>query len=195
MPTHPRPADRQSAIQAAIHLIAQQPLILDTETTGLGPLDEVIEIALISLNGDVLLNTLVRPNRQIPVEASRIHGITDEAVAKAPTIIELEPELNRLLAGRTVAVYNAEFDFKLLKQTLSHHRVPITLNWKDWHCIMQLYSRFYGNWNPDYRSYRWQRLDAAARQCGITAPQTHRALDDAQMARSVLLHMADQTVS
>lgn len=189
MPTHPRPADRQAATQSARQLLARRPIFLDTETTGLDPLDEVIELALLDADGQALFNSLLKPSRPIPAAASRVHGITDAAVAGAPTLAEVAPQLNTLLAGRTIAVYNAEFDFKLLRQTAARQRVALPLEWSRWGCVMQLYSRFHGDWNPSYRSYRWQRLEAAARQCGVVTPQTHRALDDARLARAVLRHM------
>ncbi len=39
--------------------------ILDTETTGLGKNDEIIEISILALDGTVLLDTYVKPS--IPV--------------------------------------------------------------------------------------------------------------------------------
>lgn len=189
MPTHPRPADRQAAVQSARQLLSRRPIFLDTETTGLNPLDEVIELALLDADGQALFNSLLKPSRPIPVAASRVHGITDAAVAGAPTLADVAPQLLTLLAGRTIAVYNAEFDFKLLGQTAARWRAALPLEWSRWVCVMQLYSRFHGDWNPSYRSYRWQRLEAAARQCGVAGSQSHRAMDDARLARAVLRYM------
>lgn len=83
------------------------PLILDTETTGLGDDAEVIEVSVIDARGEVLLDTLVRPSGQIPAEASAIHGITDADVATAPTWAEVHERLVELVAGRMVIAYGA----------------------------------------------------------------------------------------
>lgn len=44
-------------------------VILDTETTGLGFDDEIVEISIIDCAGYVLLNTLVKPSKSIPEAA------------------------------------------------------------------------------------------------------------------------------
>lgn len=38
-------------------------VIIDTETTGLMASDEIIEITIINMRGEILLNTLVKPSR------------------------------------------------------------------------------------------------------------------------------------
>jgi hypothetical protein len=48
---------------------------LGTETTGIDGDAEVIEIAIIDIRGYVLLDTLIRPQGDIPAEATAIHGI------------------------------------------------------------------------------------------------------------------------
>ena len=66
-------------------------LYLDTETTGLSPSrgDRIVELAVVDDAGCPVINTLVNPERDIPWDAVRIHGITDEMVAQAPTMEEL----------------------------------------------------------------------------------------------------------
>jgi DNA polymerase III subunit epsilon len=57
-------------------------IVLDTETTGLDPLtgDRVIEVAAVELfnllpTGEAF-HSVIDPERDIPAEASRIHGFT-----------------------------------------------------------------------------------------------------------------------
>ena len=59
-------------------------VILDTETTGLDNQAEIIEIAIITDNGDTLIDTYIKPHHRIDEysEAVRIHGITNATVAK-----------------------------------------------------------------------------------------------------------------
>jgi len=53
------------------------PLFLDTETTGLSPAsgDAVVEIAIVDSGGRAVLNTLVDPGRNIPWQATNVHGM------------------------------------------------------------------------------------------------------------------------
>jgi DNA polymerase-3 subunit epsilon len=182
--------DRQDAIQFAKTKLAIQPLYLDTETTGLRDLDEIVEISVLDHDGDVLFDSLVRPTRRIPADAIAIHGITDDMVREAPRWIDIWPEVEAILQRREVAIYNADFDVRLIRQSHSVHRVSSLRLPRDYFCIMQLYAQFYGMWNPTRRSFQWQSLENAGRQCGIQLPNTHRAKDDAALARAILLHIA-----
>lgn len=199
---HPFPEDRANVIERAQKFIELNPLFLDTETTGLSDMDEICEIAIVDLAGEVLINTLVRPTKRIPPGTSAIHGITDELVKDAPTFGDLLPRLEQIICGRTILVYNVEFDegkiersavangCKFSFQFWAQPVEPYESNWKD---VMELYATFYGNWNEYHHSYQWQRLSTAARQCGIQVPdQYHRALADAEMTRLLVLHMAEQ---
>ena len=74
-----------NAHQRAKEYMERKPLFLDTETTGLGPADQVVEIAVLDAEGAVVFHSLVKPTVPIPAEATAIHGIRDEDVAGAPT--------------------------------------------------------------------------------------------------------------
>ena len=71
------------AAQQAQRWLDATPVFLDTETTGLNDLAEIVEISILDDDGLVLLDTLVRPRRPIPADAIRIHGIRNEMVAEA----------------------------------------------------------------------------------------------------------------
>ncbi len=96
------PSSRKAAIQAAREICSQNPIFLDTETTGLDSSAEIIEIAVVDSGGTTLMNSLVRPLNPIPREASRIHGITEEMTRNAPMWISLWQELRGIFL-RTVA--------------------------------------------------------------------------------------------
>lgn len=171
------------------------PLFLDTETTGLDWLAQVCEIAVVNLRGEVLMNTLVKPTCPIPAEASRVHGITDEMVASAPDWINnVAEELHTLIRDRTVIIYNADYDLRVLGQTAEAVGVPgFAPGRTTFYCAMNAYAEFYGEWNDYHQSYRWQSLSNAAKQCGLTIPPNlHRALADAELTRQLVLHMAGQ---
>lgn len=213
MQYHPFPDDRAAAIELAQQYVSQEPLFLDTETTGLTDRDEICEIAVLDLAGQVLINSLVKPARKREwAAAAEIHGISREMVENEPTFRELLPELDRILVGRTVLVYNAEFDTNKLWSTAQANGldendlhpwwVPTQngpdaqpLNYKSlWRCAMNLYAMYNGEWNEHHQSYTWIRLSTAARQCGIQLPAgIHRAHADAELTRLLVLHMASQS--
>ncbi|GAB1646779.1 exonuclease domain-containing protein [Krasilnikovia sp. MM14-A1259] len=102
--------DRAAATGWAAEVLADPTaVVLDTETTGLwGAV--MVEIAMVSSSRDVLLDTLVNPQREIPEDVTAIHGITDDMVRDAPTFAELLPQIEQHLTGRRVVIYNARFD-------------------------------------------------------------------------------------
>jgi len=203
---HPYPDDRAKAIERAQMFIGLDPLFLDTETTGLTDTDQICEIAVLDLAGEVLINSLVKPTKPIPPGASQIHGITDDLVEDAPAFIDVFPQLEGILRGRTVLVYNVEFDLGMVWRSALNNGISMEAGWqpwwvnvegdpqavsRSWYCAMELYAQFYGEWNDYHQSYRWQRLSTAARQCNVELPaDIHRAHADAEMTRRIVLHMA-----
>jgi DNA polymerase-3 subunit epsilon len=165
-------------------------LYLDTETTGLGSEAEIVEIALLDFQGESLFESLVRPIGPIPPDATAVHGITTTMVAGAPDWRSVWLEVEPLLAGRLVAIYNAEFDLRMMR--LAHRRAGLAWNLPpdQFTCLMELYAEFRGDWNPIRRSYRWHSLEAARQQCALPLANSHRAAQDAQLARLLLEHMA-----
>ena len=184
------PQARKSAILQAQFEVAHKPVYLDTETTGLEAADQIVEICILDHDGKMLINSLVKPKGKIPILASRIHGITDEMVTDAPTWPELWPQVEAALAGRHVAIYNVDFDLNMMKNSHRKYHLRWAFPSEAPFCVMKLYAQFYGEWNYQYGSYRWQKLEEAARQCKIAVKGAHRARADALMARGVLQYMA-----
>ncbi|OUD14599.1 3'-5' exonuclease [Thioflexithrix psekupsensis] len=183
---------RRTAIQQAREILAQQPIFLDTETTGIDQHAEVIEIAVLDREGTPLLDTLIRPQSPIPWQAESVHGIANEMVRDAPTFAEVWPSLNALLQQHPVVIYNRAFDLRLIAQTARRYQIvamqPLVV-----HCAMVMYAAFYGQWDEDYEAFIWQRLGEAAAQIGLKFPDTltpHRAYADADMCRQVVLYLA-----
>ncbi len=187
------PSHRQRAIQRAKHELATNPVYLDTETTGMGKSDTVIEISVIDDNQAPLVDTLVRTNKAIPRDAERIHGITQDMTRNAPTWPEIWQEVEAALQGRAVAVYNVGFDVRMIKQTHTQH----WMNWKlpagtRFFDVMEIYAQFLGEWDPARKRFRYHSLSNAGKQAGISLPNTHRAHDDCLLTRALLHYMARQ---
>lgn len=93
--------------------------VFDLETTGTDPgSDRIVEIAVLRLepSGEREVRTRrIHPERPIPAEATRIHGITDEDVKDAPTFRQIARSLLDLLDGADLAGFNvSRFDLPLL---------------------------------------------------------------------------------
>lgn len=185
-----RRVDRFKVQGEAKKILDSDTLFLDTETTGISPRDEIVEICILDPSGEVLLDQLIKPKRPISPDAQRLHGIREGDVAGAPSWAEVGPKIQRLLTGRVVAAYNAEFDRRMLAQTSLNHQVSLVFADVEWFCIMKAYAKYYGQWDSYRRSFRWQSLDQAGRQCGIPIPNSHRAKDDTRLAKAILEHMA-----
>lgn len=105
-------------------------VLFDTETTGLDPLagDRVIEIAAIELANDLptgkVFHTLLDPERDIPAEASRVHGMTNADVAGKPKFAEIADALLDFFGDDPLVAHNAPFDFGFLDAELARIRRP-----------------------------------------------------------------------
>ena len=183
---------RQLAIDQAREALADKPVYLDTETTGLEERAEIVDICILDDQGRVLLDTLVKPKRKIPPEATKVHGITDAMVATAPTWKALYPQVQTLLARRRIAIYNADYDARLLYQTTLQYGLEWALVEDQFFCIMKLYAQFYGQWDNYHGNYKWHKLELAGQHCRLNVPNAHRAKADTLLARAVLHYMAKQ---
>lgn len=177
-----------AATWAAALLRRSDVVFLDTETTGLDDRAEIIEVAVVDVAGRTLLDSLVRPDARIPDDARRIHGIDDAMVAGAPQWPDVHRILLPLLTGRTIVVYNADFDLRLVGQMNQRFGLPVADG--AWECAMRQYAQFAGEWHERYGGYRWHKLDVAASRFGLPA-SGHRARADALACRGVVVGMAD----
>ncbi|MCV6429399.1 MULTISPECIES: 3'-5' exonuclease [Pseudomonas] len=174
--------------------LGSEGLILDTETTGLDDLAQIVEIAIVDMTGQPVLNTLVKPTCQIPDEASAIHGISNDDVADAPTWIQVFDQFKSLVSGRRVVIYNADYDVRLVYQTslasgIADGDLHASLG-RSAECAMLAYAEHFGDWNEYRQQWRWQKLVNAASQCGIAPVGAHRALADCLMTLGVIKAMA-----
>lgn len=165
-----RQTDRQKAAEWARQILQNEAvLILDTETTGLGYRDQIVEIAVINTSGQTLMNQLIKPTISIPPGASRIHGITDADVAAAPTFADIHQELSDLVQNRHIVIYNADYDVRMVRQSARAAGLePGSGPDIRADCAMLWYAQWFGDWNEYHGDYRWQKLRGG----------NHRALGD-----------------
>ncbi len=169
-------------------LLEKRPLVLDTETNGLEACHEVIELALVEIDGTVVLNTLLQCQGEIPIEATRIHGITKATLSSAPTFPEVWASFQPY-QNREIIIYNAAFDIPLLAQTAE--RYQMTLPRLKSHCLMiQYLTHVAGVQKNESPRESYRSLETACHHFGV-AVGGHRALSDAQAAREVVCHLAE----
>ena len=163
-------------------------IVLDTETTGFDPKtgDRLIEVGCIEIE-DLLptgrmYHTLVYPERLIPPDAIRVHGITDEKVKGAPRFHEVVGELMEFIGDAPVIAHNAAFDRSFIDHECGlcgHPRLEET-RWIDTLKLAQ--SRFPGMANS---------LDALCKRFKISLVERtlHGALIDARLLAEVYLEL------
>ncbi|MBA7653334.1 3'-5' exonuclease DinG [subsurface metagenome] len=180
----------RNPVEIAQEFLKRDPVILDTETTGLKGNDEIIEIAVVNMKGKVLFNSLVKPVKLIPAAATSIHGITDQAVRNAPNLDMLWEGVRGILYERPVGIYNSNFDLRLIRQSLDKYGIKLR-EIKEVLCIMKLYAIYSGVWDDYHDHYRWFKLEEAARRSNLSCPANiHRALADAELTRRLMIFLA-----
>lgn len=173
-------------------------VIIDTETTGLRTDDEIIEIAVINMRGEVLLNTLIKPTKSIPAEVTAINNITNEMVTGAPSWAEVYPQVMEIIAERSWMAWNSRFDARLITQTClitgiynGYSPAQVIEAYKAVHDSQidakRTYSQWYGELDAKRLNFTRQSLSAAVAQQNVQVNgAAHRALADCLMVLGVL---------
>jgi DNA polymerase-3 subunit epsilon len=100
-------------------------VLFDTETTGLEWVQghRVIEVAALELINDLPtgqhFHAVIDPERDIPEDASRIHGLTASHVAGKPRFAMLADKLLEFFGDGKLIAHNAPFDFGFLNAELA----------------------------------------------------------------------------
>ncbi len=169
--------------------LEQRPVYIDTETTGLNRSDEIVEISIVDFDGSLLFTTLIKPSQAIPMEAEKIHRITNEMVSSAQPWPIIWPQIRSHLYGRVIAAYNAPFDRRMMEQSHARYRLP----WREkleFLDVLSLYSEYRGVWDQNRNSYRYFKLEEAGKFFNISIPNAHQSTADALLTRAVLHSIA-----
>jgi DNA polymerase III subunit epsilon len=109
-------------------------VIFDTETTGLDPKtgDRMVEIGCVEMVGRVetgrTFHAYFNPERDMPAEAERVHGLSSAFLATKPRFAETAEELLAFLGDAPLVAHNAGFDFGFLNNELERcGRTPIDM--------------------------------------------------------------------
>ncbi|MDR1213835.1 MAG: 3'-5' exonuclease [Propionibacteriaceae bacterium] len=162
--------------------------VIDTETTGFGREDRVIEVGVVWLDDDLQVtaewDTLIDPGRDLGPQ--HIHHIRPGDVAGAPTFGQMAAQLVDRLAGRVIVGHNVSFDRRMLNQEFERLDVDrplgreFSLDTLDWCRRLSL--------SPT-RCYTLDHLCAVHR---IERGAAHAALADARATGRLLALVADR---
>lgn len=163
-------------------------VLFDTETTGLDPLkgDRVIEVAALELDNDLptgkSFHRLIHPQRDIPEEAARIHGITIDKLREAPRFEEIVDDLLDFLGDGPLVAHNAPFDFGFLNAEFARAGRPSLDRTRMVDTLAMAKTRFPGLPNS---------LDALCRRFDIDLSErtTHNALLDCKLLAEVYVEL------
>ena len=167
---------RTGDISALRELSRDRVVCLDVETTGLDPRsDEVLQVAFVRGDGEVLLSRYVRPEHHSswPL-AQRAHGISPSMVEGCPPLASLKPEIEEVFEDVDLVVgYNVAFDFLFLRAAgISIDRAPVF-------DVMRECAPVAGRWDADRQRYAWVSLAYCAKYYRVPL-RAHDALGDAQ---------------
>lgn len=105
----------------------------DLETTGVNvSLDRIVEISILKIfpNGNKESKTwLVNPGVPIPLEASNIHGITNDIVKNEPLFKMIASDIKSMINNCDLAGFNSnKFDIPLLAEELLRSEIDFSLD-------------------------------------------------------------------
>lgn len=148
-------------------------VVIDTETTGFGNTDRILEIAIILIENNQIVEeweTLVNPERDI--SNSEIHGITASDVTLAPVFPELISSIATLLSGNILVAHNISFDKRFLE--MEFKRTKFHADFGSGFCTLQATGK---------------KLDVACKEFGVVNDASHRALTDARATARLFIKL------
>lgn len=99
-------------------------IVFDTETTGLNPAagDRMVEIGCVEIHNRVEtgrhFHAYFNPERDMPIEAEAVHGLTSIFLSDKPRFSEKVDELLDFIEDSPLVAHNASFDFSFLNLEL-----------------------------------------------------------------------------
>lgn len=122
-------------------MAAIREIIFDTETTGLSPEQghRIVELGCVELINKVrtgkFFHKYINPERDMPIEAFKVHGLDDAFLSDKPKFIEVADEFLEFIGEDILVIHNASFDMgfinfelaKLKKAKIKQDRIIDTL--------------------------------------------------------------------
>lgn len=199
-------ANKQQVIEQA-QWVRDNCIVIDTETTGLGENDTIVELAAVCpKTRNELLDTLVQPLSPMSAGAEKTHGISlQEAFSDGSNARRAILELGnaRMVSGSYITAFNRQFDARMIQQTAFksgdsetyHTAIQLTARNEFTTCIMELANRYlheHLEWDSEQAKFKRLSLEKCLQITGIQREGiAHRALSDALAAADLLNFIAE----
>ena len=163
-------------------------IVLDTETTGLDPVDghRIVEIGAVELLNQLptgrTYHQYINPQRPMPKEAFDVHGIGDEQLRSQPVFAAIGKTFLDFIGDAQLVIHNAAFDMKFLNFELARVGLATLPPDRATDTLMIARKKFPGS--P-------ASLDALCRRFGVdnSRREKHGALLDSEILAEVYLEL------
>ena len=165
-------------------------IFLDTETTGLSFREghKIVEIACIETRDLIptkkIFHKLINPKRDVPEEAFKIHGFSNELLSTKEIFAEIAEEFLDFISGKKIIIHNANFDLGFLNGELGKiNKDPINKKFVV-DSLEVARNKFSGSSNS---------LDGLCKRFNIDLSRRvkHNALLDCELLREVYINLLD----
>ena len=165
-------------------------IFLDTETTGLSFKDghKIVEIACIETEDLIptgkVFHKLINPKRNVPEEAFKVHGFSEELLKDKETFDELADEFLDFIRNKNIIIHNASFDLGFLNGELNLINKSLIDKKLVIDSLEVARNKFPGTSNS---------LDALCKKFNIDLSRRtkHNALLDCELLREVYINLLD----
>lgn len=166
-------------------------IAIDTETTGVGLNDDVIELGAVRFENGYPVDSFsafIKIDRHIPDAASRVNHITDDMLkncgrSKKDVYLDFMSFISDAVNGNSYMIaHNADFDFRYIQRDLSELGHVGTIQYID---TLKL--------SKDLLVLPNYKQPTIAEYFGIINPAAHRATSDAKACGQILLQLLQMT--
>lgn len=163
-------------------------IVFDTETTGLDPNlgHKLVELGCVEIVNKIRtgrdFHVYINPERDVPIAATNVHGLTTEFLADKPIFKEVADDFLEFIADSPLVIHNAAFDMKFINYELKLIDKPLIYPGRAIDTLDMARKKF-----PGAKA----NLDALCNRFGIdlSSRTKHGALLDAELLADVYLEL------
>ncbi len=163
--------------------------VIDIESSG-GPFgrEAMIEIAAFRYDGEEIVDqliSLVHPHRKVQPYVSKITGITEKMLIRAPRFHEIAKRILEITEDAVIVGHNVEFDYRMIRQEFDRLGYQFERSTLDTIALAEQLI-------PGLKSYG---LDNLCEELGLSRPAKHRAEHDARATLELFEILRDKDQS
>lgn len=164
-------------------------VVFDIETTGLSVRsDSITEIGAVKVvEGRIVerFSQLVNPQQNIPLEVSKLTGITNAMVENEPTIDTVIHDFHVFCQGAVLVAHNAKFDTSFIRKYCYQENLPFDFPVLDTLPLSRAMVKGVKRFN----------LGTISKKLGISLIDAHRAVNDAEATAHIFIKLLHQLES